>query len=254
MQREPTGINGFDELVEGGIPANSVTLVSGSPGTGKSIFSQQFLHTGAKQFKEKGLYISFEQRIPEIYEQAKQLGFDFEALEKQGLVKFVFLDITNRQLASEETYIDVIKKEIREFAPKRLVIDSLVPLANIPASPEELIAYGLISNVSSFMPNIPPELVTRFQVHRLIMALKDTKTTSIIVSEISKDSKWLSSDRVSEFMSDGVILMHYLGIGSTSNRSLTIEKMRGTKHSEDVLPIEITKNGIKVNKQDKYDV
>jgi KaiC/GvpD/RAD55 family RecA-like ATPase len=169
-------------------------------------------------------------------------------------VKFVFLDITNRQLASEETYIDVIKKEIREIAPKRLVIDSLVPLANIPASPEELIAYGLISNVSSFMPNIPQDLITRFQIHRLIMMLKDTKMTSLLISEIPKDSKWLSSDRVSEFMSDGVIIMHYLGIGSTSNRSLTIEKMRGTKHSEDVLPIEITKRGIKVNKSDKYDV
>jgi KaiC/GvpD/RAD55 family RecA-like ATPase len=251
MQREPTGIPGLDELIEGGFPVNSVTLVSGSAGTGKSIFSQQYIYTGATKFKEKGLYISFEQRIPELYEHAKQFGWDFESLEKQGVVKFLFIDITNRQLAATETYLDVIKKEIREFNPRRLVIDSLTPLANIPVSPEELMAYGLISEVSSYMPNIPPELITRFQVHKLIMMLKDFSTTSILVSEIQKNSDWLSSDKVSEFMSDSVILMHYLGIGSSSNRSLTIEKMRGTKHSEDVLSMEITKAGINIKKPEE---
>ena len=255
MQREPTGINEFDNLIEGGLVANSVTLVTGSPGTGKSIFSQQFIHTGATDFKEKGMYISFEQRVPEIYEHAKQFGWDFEALEKKGLVRFVFMDITNRQLSQEETYIDVIKQEIKEFKPKRLVIDSLTPLANIPISPEELMSYGLISEMSSYSPNIPPELITRFQVHRLIMTLKDMQTTSILVSEIPKESQYLSSDRVSEFMSDSVIVMHYLGIGATSNRSLTIEKMRGTKHIEEVLPMEITSKGIKISKpEDSYSI
>ncbi|MFH0987044.1 MAG: ATPase domain-containing protein [Candidatus Micrarchaeota archaeon] len=247
--REPTGIEGFDELVEGGLPRGSVVLVSGSPGTGKSIFAQQFAHTGAQQFKEKSLYISFEQNVTEIYEQAKRFGWDFEKLEAQGAVRFIFIDITKRHLEKEQTYIDVIRQHIREFNPKRVVIDSLSPLADMPVSPDELMSYGLISEISSFMPNITPEVMTRFQVHRLIMMLKEFPATSIIISEIPKESVWFSSDRVSEFMSDGVIVLHYLGIGSSTTRSLIIEKMRGTKHTEDILPMEITKSGIVIRKE-----
>lgn len=251
VEREPTGIPGLDDLIEGGLPKGSVTLVSGSPGTGKSIFSQHFIHTGAVKFREKCLYISLEQRVPDIYEQASRFGWDFNSLEKQGIIKFMFVDISQRKLKPEETYIDLLRNEILRFSPKRLVIDSLSPLANMPVSPDELMSYGLISEMSSFMPNISPDLITRFQVHRLIMTLKDIPCTSIVISEIPKDSIWLSSDKVSEFMCDGVIVLHYLGIGATSNRSLVIEKMRGTKHVEDVMPMDITSQGVVVKRPEE---
>lgn len=255
MEREPTGIAGFDELIEGGLPKYSITLVSGSPGTGKSIFAQHYLYTGATQFQEKGLYVSFEQRVPEIYEQAKRFGMDFDSLDKQGKVKFIFFDISNRRLEEGENYIQMIKREAQEFNAKRIVIDSLVPLANFPVSADELVSYGFISEIDKLMPlGINQELLTRMQVHRLISALKDLKATSIVISEIPKESKWLSRDQVSEFMADGVIVLHYLGIGSTSNRSLVIEKMRGTKHMEDIITIKITNKGIEVNHTDAYKI
>lgn len=250
-EREPTGIPSFDEMIEGGLPKGSVTLVSGSPGTGKSIFSQQYLYTGATKFKQKCMYISLEQRVPDIYEQALGFGWDFDSLEKQGSIKFMFIDISERRLKAEETYIDILRNEILRYSPKRLVIDSLSPLANMPVSPDELMAYGLISEVSSFMPHISPELIVRFQVHRLIMTLKDIPCTSIVISEIPKESTWLSSDKVSEFMADGVIVLHYLGIGATSNRSLVIEKMRGTHHLEDVISMKIGSKGIVVEKPEE---
>jgi KaiC/GvpD/RAD55 family RecA-like ATPase len=101
------------------------------------------------------------------------------------------------------------------------------------------------------MPTIQDDLITRMQIHRLMMVLKDLLATSIIVSETPKNSEWLSRDRVSEFMADGVIVLHYLGIGATSNRSLVIEKMRSTKHCEDVIPMEITDKGIIVKKPEE---
>ncbi len=250
VEREPTGITGLDELIEGGFPKNSVILVSGSPGTGKSIFAQQFLYTGANEFKEKGLYISFEQRIPEIFEQAARFGWNFPSLERQDLLKFFFIDMTQRKLDPEQTHIDLIKSIIREHRPKRIVIDSITPLANIPVPIEELANYGIISELSSFMPNISQELITRFQVHRLIMTLKDFKATSVITSQIPKDSKWLSSDKASEFLSDGLILLNF-NTGSEFTRTLTIEKMRNTKHCEETLAMQITNKGIVVKKPEE---
>lgn len=251
VEREPTGIPGLDELIEGGFPKGSVILLSGSPGTGKSIFSQQFLHTGATKFREKGLYISLEQRIPDIYDQATQFGWDFNSLEKQGKTRFMLMDISQRRLEEGETHAGIIRKAMQDFNPKRLVIDSLSPLANIPIAPEELISYGIISELSSYSPQISSELITRFQVHRIIMMLKDFPCTSIIISEIPRDSPWFSSDRVSEFMADGVIVLHYLKTGSMSNRSAVIEKLRRSKHEEDILEMDITSKGIVIKKPEE---
>jgi KaiC/GvpD/RAD55 family RecA-like ATPase len=249
--REPTGIPGFDDLIEGGFPRGSVTLVSGSPGTGKSIFAQHFVHTGASKFKQKVMYISLEQRVSDIYEQALRFGFDFGALEKQGAAKFEFIDITSRKGLPGQTIIEDIRNRIRQFNPKRIVIDSLSPLANIPPSVTELQSYGLIEG-DVFQPSIPPELYTRFQVHRLIMMLKELPgTTSIIISEIPRGSEWLSSDKISEFMSDGVVVLHYLGAMETATRYMVIEKMRSTKHQENLLPIDIGDRGIILKKSEE---
>jgi circadian clock protein KaiC len=252
MEREPTGITGLDGLIEGGLPKGSVTLISGSPGTGKSILCQHFICTGATKFDQRCLYLSFEQRVPEIYAQAKKVGFDFQKLERDGKVRFIFIDIAQRRLAPGQTHIDVIEEEIKKFHADRVVIDSLTPLANFPISLNELAYYGMIGEIDKILlPSIQEDLIVRMQVHKMIMMLKDAGVTSLIVSEIPKNSEWLSRDRVSEFMADGVILLHYLGIGATSNRSLTIEKLRGTKHCEDVIPLEITDKGIIVKKPEE---
>jgi circadian clock protein KaiC len=252
IAREPIGVPGFDDLVEGGIPKNSVILISGSPGTGKSIFAQHFLHHGATKFGQRGLYISMEQRVPEIYQQAARMGLDFKELERKALTRFMFMDISERRFPEGKTHIDLIKEEAIAFGAKRLVIDSLTPLANFPIHSDELAFYGIIGEMDKLMMNsLSEDLITRMQVHKLIMALKDINCTSIIISEIPKNSEWFSRDRVSEFMADGVIVLHYLGIGATSNRSLIIEKMRGTSHTEDVLPMNITDKGIVVQKPEE---
>ena len=248
MEREPVGIKGFDELVQGGFPKGNSILVTGAPGTGKSIFSMQFLYNGASKFNQKGLYISFEQNIEDLYNQAEQFGMDFRKLEAEGLVKFIFIDISQRQLAEGETHIDLIRREIQTFNPERIVVDSLSPLANIPIAPDELMSYGLVSDISSFMPTIPQELMIRFQVHRLIMVLKKIRVTSIVISEIPRESKWLSADHVSEFMADGVIVLTYEQAESSMNRTLSIEKMRATRHEESIMPMDITSKGIIVKK------
>jgi KaiC/GvpD/RAD55 family RecA-like ATPase len=134
------------------------------------------------------------------------------------------------------------------------VIDSITPLANFPITSSELAYFGLLSDVDRLMlPSMQEDLIVRMQVHKLVMVLKDLKCTSIITSEIPRNSEWLSSDHASEFLADGLILLKYLGAGPSMTRSLTIEKMRATKHAEDLMPLSITQRGLVVRKpEDVY--
>jgi len=246
-EREPTGIQGFDDLVQGGFPKNSVTLVSGSPGTGKSIFSMQFLHTGAKRYNQPVLYFSLEQKITDLHRQAKQFGMDFPALEEKGLAKFVFYDITKRRLPKGETYSSLILQEAENMGAKRVVIDSLSPLADFPISVNELADYGLLEDFDKVLgTTLSENLMTRMQVHRMIMTLKDLDATCLVTSQIPRESVRFSSDGVSEFLSDAVITLHYLGMAG-STRTIRVEKMRETSHYDDFADLKITNRGLEVS-------
>lgn len=86
----PTGIKGLDNVLGGGFPRNSIIIVAGNPGTGKTIFSAQFIYCGATEYGENGVYVSFAESRESFIENMKQFGFDFEKLESEG--KFRYLD------------------------------------------------------------------------------------------------------------------------------------------------------------------
>ena len=96
VKRVKTGIRGFDELVQGGFPIASTILLTGSPGTGKTIFGLQFLYNGASKFNEKGLYVTFEQTERALVEQAKLFGWDFEKYLKNKSIQI--LHISTREI------------------------------------------------------------------------------------------------------------------------------------------------------------
>lgn len=247
MDREPTGIPGMDELIQGGVPKGSISLVSGSPGTGKSIFSLHFLKEGAENQDQKGLYISFEEESRQVLNQASEFGWDFEGLRAQNKLDLIYNDITRKILDENETYIDILKGQIDQYKPDRLVIDSLTPLSDFPISFEELAQYGLASDFDQFSPiGIQQDLLIRLQMHKLISVLREANCTVVLVSEVPKNSDWLSSDKVSEFLSDNVILLKYLG--GNVKRTLSIEKMRSTDHYEDEAALDITSTGLEVEK------
>jgi len=245
MEREPTGIPGMDKLIQGGIPKNSVSLISGSPGTGKSIYSLQFLKEGAKNQDQRCLYISFEEEPESIINQAEGFGWNPKELQATRKLKIIYNDITKRMLGENETYVDIIKGQIEKYNPDRLVIDSLTPLSNLPVSFEELSQYGLATDFDRFSPiGIQQDLLIRLQMHKLINIVRDAGCTSLLISEVKKNSEWMSADHVSEFLSDNVILLRYPG--GNIKRTLKVEKMRGTNHYEDEAAMDITEEGIKI--------
>ena len=88
LKKSPTGIDGLDEITDGGLPTGRPTLVSGGPGTGKTLFGIEFLVRGATQFDEPGVFISFEETIPDLIVNAASLGFNVEKLVKDKRLFF----------------------------------------------------------------------------------------------------------------------------------------------------------------------
>lgn len=216
--RVSSGIPGLDELIGGGFEEGSVNLVTGKTGTGKSIFSSQFLYNGAVKNKERGLYLTTGETIKNIKKQSKHFGWDFEALEKKGMVKL--LEIEPFDI---ETLIERITENIEAAKAKKVVIDS----------------------VSMFELYMHEPFKIRKSLFKVLQRLRDMGKTVLVVAEVPEDSKGLSRFGVIEFMVDSVILLQYLGIAK-HKRSLLIRKMRMTDHSTDIHPFDITPKGITI--------
>jgi len=218
--RMPSGIPGLDELMEGGFEEGSINLVTGKTGTGKSIFSAQFLYNGAKKYKERGLYITTGDTVKNIKKQAVKLGWEMENLEKEGMLKIIELEPYDIEKLLENM---AISKEMTQS--KRIVIDS----------------------ISMFELYMQEPYKIRKSLFSVLQKLRDMGKTVLVVAEVPEESKNLSRTGVIEFMVDSVIVMQFLGIAKYK-RSLMIRKMRVTNHSSEIHPFEIGANGIKILK------
>ncbi len=230
MEKAKTGIPGFDKLVEGGFPRGKIILLSGTPGTCKTIFALQFLYNGATKFNENGLYVSLEEREDSLKNQALQFGWDFNKLEKDKKVKIISITAKNIQETTGEGIITLA----RENNITRLVIDSLSALSiNTPT------VYSKVTDLT--------EISIRRFMYKFINDLRDIKNniTSLLISQTTDGQ--LSRDSVSEFVCDGIIHINYETLGGEYSRTLAIRKMRETDNDEDIHPLEISKSGLVVH-------
>ncbi len=225
-----TGIKGFDELIKGGFPKGSTILLSGTPGTGKTIFALEYLYNGATKFNENGLYVTFEEKKDNLKAQAKQFGWNLDQLEKSGKLRVLHIPTSS---ISKNTVKDVIERA-NQFKAKRLVIDSLSTLSiNTPTT------YTNVNEMNEYT-------IKRF-IYTFIDELKQLKSiTSLLISQVT-DEKRLSRDTISEFICDGIVYIIYESMGGEFSRSLIVRKMRQVKNDEDVHPLEISKKGLVVH-------
>lgn len=246
LDRVPTGIPGFDNLVQGGFPFKSPILVAGGPGTGKTIFAMQFLINGSTKYNDKGLYVSFEQTRDEIVDQSKQFGWDIDKLEKDGKIKLMIIDVEE----ITEKIIEDLKKVIEKEGIKRLVIDSLSTLlinAPIYTSCKSLSVTDVVGDNINFSPPIIGDYVVRRFLYKFISSLRVLNCTSVLISESGHDG-YISRDTVSEFICSGVVALTSESMGGGSSRSMIIKKMRRTKNNEEVHSIEINEQGMSIQK------
>jgi circadian clock protein KaiC len=225
LSKTRSGIEGFDELVVGGLPRGHAILVTGGTGTGKSTFAMQFVYKGAKVYDEPGIYVTMEEKIPSVLRNASTYGWDLDALQKKD--KIAIIDLSPavagqiRKLDVSDIY-STIADHWKRIGAKRIVIDPITVL-------------GLQTDSL---------LQLRTDLIRFSSMLKELDATFLYVSEIPEDSQGLSRFGVEEFISDGVVVLYYSRVGGLRVRGVEVRKMRGTSHKEGTFPMKMGDGGL----------
>jgi len=228
VERCPTGIPGFDAISKGGFVRNSVNVVLGGPGAGKSTFLLQFLWNGVNMFDEPGVYVSFEPDIENIFLDALTFGWDFKDLDRSGKCKFVKF--------SPKTSIRDIKEELTALVAKhgikRIALDPISVLTMSLGADKDI--RGTIYELTS--------LLKRLNVTTLLAdETVDGGTEEFSLGEEETRTQFM------KFLSDGLINFYSSGLGGSSDRAVRITKMRRTNHLRGPIPFEITNSGIEVS-------
>lgn len=225
LTRVRTGIEGVDELVNGGFPRGQTILVTGGAGTGKSTFAMQYIYRGAKVYDEPGIYVSLEETIPSIRKNATAYGWDVETLEKDQRISLIEVSPAVggqiRRIEPADVF-SLVQDHWKKMGAKRIVIDPIT-------------VFGMQTDSA---------MQLRQDLIRFSSLLKQLETTTLFVTEIPEDSQALSRYGVEEFISDGVVVLYYSRVGGLRVRGIEIRKMRGTAHKEGIFPIKIGETGL----------
>jgi len=215
--RVKTGIKGFDDMLGGGFLPQTANLVEGAPGTGKSTLGMQFIYNGIIQFNEPGLIITFEEFPKQYYHDAASFGWDFNKLEKEGMLKVIMTspEVTQQDL---ENVGGIIETQISEMGIRRVLIDSITHFERLTQDPIELRAleYGFIN------------------------ALKREGLTTLLVKEspaLLGESP--EGDSETAFVVDSYSILRYVEIDSAISKAILVLKMRGSDHAKDIRQYEI---------------
>src|SRR4051812_2756438 len=228
LQKALTGIQGLDEITGGGLPRGRPTLVSGGAGSGKTMFALEFLVRGAMQYGEPGVFISFEETIPDLTTNAASLGFDLDRLVARKKLFIDHVHISRADMTQTGEYdLDGlfvrIADAVQRVGARRVVLDTIEAL------------FGELPNHS----------ILRAEIRRLFAWLRARGLTTVITAERDAPGK-LTRHGVEEFVSDCVILLDHRTRDEISTRRLRIVKYRGSMHGTNEYPFLIDQHGMSV--------
>ncbi len=239
-QKVPTGISGLDELLDGGIPQGRLVLLSAGPGSGKTILSVQFLWSGATKYGEPGVLVTMDEDESSLKADMATLGFDLEALEKEG--KFAIIDLSGLSLIREEDF----KKDMfgaRVVQTPEFSIESM--LLPIKTKVKEMNAKRVVvDGLSSITIREPNAARRRQHIAYIFKALRETGCTTLVTSEGTGTSVGDKLD-TEHYLAQGVIQMSSV-VKDRVLKSIRITKMRGVKHDEQPHPYFIEHGGVTI--------
>ncbi|MGA2852910.1 MAG: circadian clock protein KaiC, partial [Verrucomicrobiota bacterium] len=223
----PTGIQGLDEITNGGLPRGRPTLLCGGAGCGKTLFAAEFLVRGAVQFDEPGVFMSFEETDAELKANVASLGFDLAGLVRRKKIVLDHVHIERSEITETGEY-DLeglfvrLNHAIDSIGAKRVVLDTL----------EALFA------------GIPNEAILRAELRRLFRWLKEKGVTAVITAERGREQ--LTRHGLEEYVSDCVILLDHRVHDQIATRHLRVVKYRGALHGTNEFPFLIGDEGLSV--------
>ena len=224
----PTGIQGLDEITNGGLPGGRCTLVCGMAGCGKTLLGMEFLVRGALEFDEPGVFMSFEETAEELTKNVASLGFDLADLERRKKLAIDHVFIERSQIEDTGDY-DLEGLFIRlgyavdSIGAKRVVLDT----------------------VEALFAGLPNEMILRSELRRLFRWLKNKGVTAVITGERGHEGN-LTRHGIEEYVSDAVIVLDHRVQNRTATRRLRFIKYRGSLHGADEYPFLIDETGFSI--------
>jgi circadian clock protein KaiC len=210
----------LDAICEGGFFRDSVVLVSGATGTGKTLLVSEFLAGGAKA-GERCLLFAFEESRDQIFRNAKGWGYDFEEFERQGLLR---VEATYPETASLEDHLLEMTHQLDSFRPARVAIDSLSALER----------SGGLRGFREFII-----VLTSYVKGQQIAGLFTSSAPSLLGGSSATDGH-IST------LTDSIILLRYVELGSEIKRGITVLKMRGSGHDRRIREFTIDGHGMHI--------
>jgi circadian clock protein KaiC len=221
-----TGIQGFDEISEGGLPRGRTTLVMSGPGSGKTVFALQTLVNGAHQTKEAGIFVAFEENTRQIVANAAAFGWDLPVLEKK---KLFFLDARLSPEVVQAGDFDligilaVLRAKVKQLHATRIVFDGVDVLLSLLNDP----------------------VLEQRELYRIREWLSEAGVTGIITQKVRASQADESSSTL-QFMVDCVVMLRHQVVDGSAFRNLRIVKYRGSGFAGDEFPISLTTEGMQL--------
>ena len=227
LPKARTGIDGFDDVTLGGLPAGRPSLVCGAAGCGKTLFGVTFLVNGATLFDEPGVFMSFEERAEDLVANVASLGYSLDGLiaDKKIAIDHVHVERSEIEETGEydlEGLFIRLGYAVDSIGAKRVVLDTIETL------------FAGLTNAS----------ILRSELRRLFGWLKERGLTTVITGERGEGQ--LTRQGLEEYVSDCVILLDNRVEDQITTRRLRVVKYRGSAHGTNEYPFLIDEGGISV--------
>jgi circadian clock protein KaiC len=227
VSKIPTGISSFDLIARGGLPRSRTTLISGTAGSGKTVFAVQFLVAGIETANEPGVFVTFEESAADIRSNMRSFGWDLERWEREG--KLAFVD------ASPDPSIDTVESG---------AFDLGALLARVENAMKRVGARRVaVDSLGAVFTQFSDQSLVRRELFRIAWALKSAGVTSILTAERTDEYGPVARFGVEEFIADNVVVLRNSLDDENRRRTIEIIKFRGTDHQKGEVPFTIVPAG-----------
>lgn len=225
IPKVPTQIFGLDEVLEGGLPQGRTTLVSGGPGSGKTVLGLEFLWSGAMA-GEPGVFVTFEERAAAVRKNALSMGWNLAALEKAGKVAIVEARLYGEEVITGDFdmygLLAIVDGLIKKIRARRVVMDALDVLLRVFSDPRR----------------------ERNELYRVHEWLIDRRLTSVLTVKVHREGDTVPQYEFLDFMADCVVRLDHRVVGQVATRRLRVIKYRGSGFGTNEYPYVIGEHGI----------